>query len=66
MNEQTRYLTDGTRQFSSILQAFEACLTIEQVRAAVYQEIAAGLRLYWNSARLEVKKDDLPLDEFAY
>lgn len=30
------------------------------------QEIAAGLRLYWNSARFEVNKSDLPIDEFAY
>lgn len=30
------------------------------------QEIGAGLHLYWNSARFEVDKTDLPLDEFAF
>lgn len=30
------------------------------------QEIGAGLHLYWNTARFEVNKDDLPLDEFAF
>lgn len=133
MNEKTRYLTEGVRKFSTLLHAFEAGFTIEQVRAAVLealqpefrnaevlarygidlltveatnvsklklspssyelfrscmnlrtsmldhdqdacaricsaweQDIAAGLRFYWNSARLEVNKSDLPLDEFAY
>lgn len=133
MNERTRYLTEGVRKFSPLLQAFEAGCTIEEVRAAVYdalrpefrnpealdrygidlltveatnvsklkltpssyalfrsctnlrtslfdenqnrcaqicseweQEIAAGLRFYWNSARLEINKGDLPIDEFAY
>lgn len=133
MSERTRYLTEGVRKFSPLLQAFEAGYTIEEVRAAVYdalrpefrnaealdrygidlltveatnvsklkltpssydlfrscmnlrtllidenqdrcaqvcsdweQEIAAGLRFYWNSARLEVSKSDLPIDEFAY
>ncbi|EZI24063.1 TPA: hypothetical protein ACQGWB_003264 [Pseudomonas aeruginosa] len=133
MTERTRYLTEGVRKFSPLLQAFEAGYTIEEVRAAVLealqpefrntvvldrygidlltveatnvsklkqtpssyelfrscmsvrsslldedhdrcaqvcsnweQEIAAGLRFYWNSARLEVNKDDLPIDEFAY
>lgn len=133
MNEKTRYLTEGVRKFSPLLQAFEAGYTIEQVKAAVHealqpefrnskvlarygidlltveatnisklklspssyelfrkcmnlrasllehdqdccarvcsaweQDIAAGLRFYWNSARLEVNKSDLALDEFAY
>lgn len=30
------------------------------------QEIGAGLHLYWNSARFEVDKTDLSLDEFAF
>jgi len=30
------------------------------------QEIGAGLHLYWNSARFEVDKSGLPLDEFAF
>lgn len=30
------------------------------------QEIGAGLHLYWNSARFEVDKTGLPLDEFAF
>lgn len=30
------------------------------------QEIGAGLHLYWNSARFEVNKSELPLDEFAF
>ena len=30
------------------------------------QEIGAGLQLYWNTARFEVDKTGLPLDEFAF
>jgi hypothetical protein len=133
MDDHTRYLTDGVRKFSSILHAFEAGHTVEEVRNVVLgvlrqefrnaevlerygidlltveatnisklkrnaesyklfrlcmelrtsqllanedlcaricseweQEIAAGLRLYWNAARFEIGKTDLPLDEFAY
>lgn len=133
MSDRTRYLTEGVRKFSAVLQAFEAGLTVDQFREVVYetlrpefrnqdslerygielltveatnvskirqrpqsndlyracmslrtsllskdqdccaqvcslweQEIGAGLALYWNSARLEVSKEDLTLDEFAY
>lgn len=37
-----------------------------RICSAWEQDIAAGLRFYWNSARLEVNKSDLPLDDFAY
>lgn len=133
MNDKTRHLTDGVRKFSSLLQAFEAGYSIEDVRATVHQalrpefrnsavlsrysidlltveatnvskiklqpdihalyvacigahfsslerdsdrcakvcadweqEIGAGLHLYWNSARFEIDKTGLALDEFAF
>lgn len=133
MNESTRHLAEGVRRFSAVLHAFEAGLTVDQLREVILetlrpefqnqdalerygidlltveatnisnlrlkpkandlyhacmslrtsllskdhdrcaevcslweQEIGAGLHLYWNSARLEVNKGDLSLDEFAY
>lgn len=133
MNNRTRHLTEGVRNFSPLLRAFEAGYSIEEVRSVVHQalepefqnpavlkrygidlltveatniskiklrpdahalyaacsdertsflgkdpdrcakvcsdweqEIGAGLQLYWNTARFEVDKAGLPLDEFAF
>lgn len=133
MSDRSKFLTEGVRKFSPLLQAFEAGYTLEQVResveeallpefqnpevlkrygvdlltveatnvakvklnpaafelyahcvdlrrralasnadqcarvcAAWEQEIGAGLHLYWNTARFEVNKEELPLDEFAF
>lgn len=57
--------------FRSSIDARRAMLALNPDRCSEIcadweQEIGSGLHFFWNSARMEVDKSDLTLDEFAY
>lgn len=69
--EKLKLRPNAYRLFTACMDARRAFLDLNpdqcsRICANWEQEIGRGLHFFWNSARMEVNKTDLALDEFAY